>query len=799
MAEVKVSALPAVTTLADADLVPVVVSGVTSKITKANFEGMLNTRQTFSNAAVTILATTRVLAQTGTMSAARIATLPAANALPAGTAITVCDQSGTITATNTISVARAGSDTINGAAASIAISGPYGAVIFITDGTSNWEACRLVPTSIEIYKSGNNTVILHSVDSGSITTRNAASFTDVVETWVEGSTQRMALRGGRLQLTSTGVFGFTSSSNDAENGTDLYIQRNAAGQAKITGDGTALAGVMAGATTTVPGAQFNAPPSGTQNIATFGNNAGTEISAINSSGGFVPVSMADGSAANSTIYYSTTARKLVYKDAGGVVNNLYPGVPSFDPASLGFVVFADAATGLYDAASGGSAVTTDGATVQSWTNTGTAGGRLAKLSNVNGPKYRPNSGKPYLEFGAFPGNVGYALGIDLPPAPSGDMTVYSVVSYPTPATETTQTAVWTMKGRSWGDSGKLALDIGSKDYGIATGYDTADSSNTASLSRPLPTSDGGWAVVACRRVAGSPSTWSIFLNGYLLYSGTTTITEAGLDRSNVGGPMYGGGGFAGGIAAYAHARAAHTDAEIMAMTNWLYANVPVMAAPAKLVAWLGDSTGTPMRAVESMATESAWKPRRGTVYQTSTYLMANSGLSGTLNYSVGGYTAQQIREKFAVAAAGALSRATSKRVAVVQCGTNDIRVGGGGLTPAQAYAKVLELIAAVRAATTGRVEVVICTICDGNPNVYPGFTADRNTFNGLIVSGAAAGDYTVARVDLDDIGLDWGSPARLDSYFYGDPMDANRDGLHRIAPGMDREAIVIRAAIASVL
>lgn len=39
--------------------------------------------------------------------------------------------------------------------------------------------------------------------------------------------------------------------------------------------------------------------------------------------GFNPVSMADGSAANNTIYYSTTAGKLVYKDAGGTVNNLY--------------------------------------------------------------------------------------------------------------------------------------------------------------------------------------------------------------------------------------------------------------------------------------------------------------------------------------------------------------------------------------------------------------------------------------------------------------------------------------------
>ena len=40
-------------------------------------------------------------------------------------------------------------------------------------------------------------------------------------------------------------------------------------------------------------------------------------------GSFVPPSMADASAKNNSIYYSTTASKLVYKDSGGTVNNLY--------------------------------------------------------------------------------------------------------------------------------------------------------------------------------------------------------------------------------------------------------------------------------------------------------------------------------------------------------------------------------------------------------------------------------------------------------------------------------------------
>lgn len=38
---------------------------------------------------------------------------------------------------------------------------------------------------------------------------------------------------------------------------------------------------------------------------------------------FGALSMTDASAPNNTIYFSTTANKLVYKDAAGVVNNLY--------------------------------------------------------------------------------------------------------------------------------------------------------------------------------------------------------------------------------------------------------------------------------------------------------------------------------------------------------------------------------------------------------------------------------------------------------------------------------------------
>ena len=50
--------------------------------------------------------------------------------------------------------------------------------------------------------------------------------------------------------------------------------------------------------------------------------AGTERFRI-TPGGLVPPSLADAAAAAGTVYYSTTAGKLVFKDAGGTVNPLY--------------------------------------------------------------------------------------------------------------------------------------------------------------------------------------------------------------------------------------------------------------------------------------------------------------------------------------------------------------------------------------------------------------------------------------------------------------------------------------------
>jgi hypothetical protein len=80
--------------------------------------------------------------------------------------------------------------------------------------------------------------------------------------------------------------------------------------------------IVSGAATR-PGLVVQAAAAQSANIQSWQDSTPTILTAILNNGAFRPVHLADGSAANDTIYFSTTASKLVYKDSGGVVNNLY--------------------------------------------------------------------------------------------------------------------------------------------------------------------------------------------------------------------------------------------------------------------------------------------------------------------------------------------------------------------------------------------------------------------------------------------------------------------------------------------
>jgi len=99
-------------------------------------EVQTNTRTAVADAAYTVLTSDRMVAYTS-LSAARAVALPAASAYPTGTRLIVIDESGSCSATNTITVNRAGSDTINGATSAV-LATAYGHLAIESNGSSKW-------------------------------------------------------------------------------------------------------------------------------------------------------------------------------------------------------------------------------------------------------------------------------------------------------------------------------------------------------------------------------------------------------------------------------------------------------------------------------------------------------------------------------------------------------------------------------------------------------------------------------------------------------------------------------------
>jgi len=94
---------------------------------------------TQGDANTSIAATTRTIATSATFTAARTWTLPAANAVNAGQSVVVLDQFGGINGANTLTIQRAGADTINGGSA-ITLTSQFAGAIVVSDGSSKWTA-----------------------------------------------------------------------------------------------------------------------------------------------------------------------------------------------------------------------------------------------------------------------------------------------------------------------------------------------------------------------------------------------------------------------------------------------------------------------------------------------------------------------------------------------------------------------------------------------------------------------------------------------------------------------------------
>lgn len=96
----------------------------------------LERRTAVADAAYSVLVTDRIVGYTS-ITAARAVALPAASAYPTGARLIVVDESGSCSATNTITLNRAGSDTIDGQTSSV-INSSYGFVELESNGSNAW-------------------------------------------------------------------------------------------------------------------------------------------------------------------------------------------------------------------------------------------------------------------------------------------------------------------------------------------------------------------------------------------------------------------------------------------------------------------------------------------------------------------------------------------------------------------------------------------------------------------------------------------------------------------------------------
>ncbi len=99
-------------------------------------EVITNARTAVSDASYAASSSDRMIAYTA-LTSARTVTLPAASSFPTGTRLLVLDESGACSAANTITLSRAGSDSINGAA-SMPLAVPYAYGALESNGSNAW-------------------------------------------------------------------------------------------------------------------------------------------------------------------------------------------------------------------------------------------------------------------------------------------------------------------------------------------------------------------------------------------------------------------------------------------------------------------------------------------------------------------------------------------------------------------------------------------------------------------------------------------------------------------------------------
>ena len=236
-----------------------------------------------------------VVVMMNTITAARTIALPAATTT--GQRIVVADLSGSCSATNTITINRAGADTINGAT-SYVLSSPYAFVILKANGSNKWVASGnyanvgqtfyLGTTSIAINRASAAIVLtgITSIDGAAATTgitNDAATATTCYPTWVTANTGNLPQKttsGTFTWVPSTGVLTapvITASTNFVAQGfsavANSFNLSATSGTTIVTGSGSSYDFAIRN----VGGTYVMNVPTGTNNVTFYANLTATTL------------------------------------------------------------------------------------------------------------------------------------------------------------------------------------------------------------------------------------------------------------------------------------------------------------------------------------------------------------------------------------------------------------------------------------------------------------------------------------------------------------------------------------------
>lgn len=212
-------------------------SQITAPLARSSVGLNIDSFTGFGNTNTPIAATDRVAGTNAAFTASRTWTLPAANAVNAGQSLVVADFQGTVTSTNTLVIARAGADTINGAT-SVTINGANGAFILISDGISKWSASPLYVQYVRLDLAGQ-------VITGGATVTSLTQSTGNI-------TVDCGLRPLQF-ITNGGAFTITAPAND---GACMLLVTNNASAGAITFSGFSVGANTGDILTTVNTSKF---------------------------------------------------------------------------------------------------------------------------------------------------------------------------------------------------------------------------------------------------------------------------------------------------------------------------------------------------------------------------------------------------------------------------------------------------------------------------------------------------------------------------------------------------------------